>query len=59
MKDWVTRFGVQIILESLILTKTGFYKIPSLSPQGGRREKRIFKHNTAPNYLTMMELHME
>ena len=43
-----TNFGVQIDFETLAPTKTGFCEIPPPFP---RRQKHIFEHNLAPNYL--------
>ena len=58
MEDWVTDFGVQIGFEALTSTKTGFCEIQPPSPQGGGEVKNhIFKHNSAPKYLTMTKLH--
>ena len=59
MKDWVMNFDVKIGFEVLILTKMGFCEIPPPYSLGeGRRKKHVFDHNSAPNYLTKMKLHM-
>ena len=58
MENWLKNFGIQISFEVLSPTKTVFCGIltPS-SPQGGRHEKYIFKHNSVPNYFTTANLH--
>ena len=55
MEDWVTKFGKQTGFEA----KRGFAKFRPLFIYGGRRQKQIFKHNSAKNYLAIMQLQME
>ena len=61
IEHWVMNFSVNIGLDALNLTKinlTNFYEIPALLPYKGRIQKHISEHNSAPNYLMMMKLHM-
>ena len=59
MEDWFRNFRVQIGSQAPTSTKRGFYEIqPSDPPSGGERQKHVFEHISAPNYLTMTKLYM-
>ena len=59
--DWVMNFGVQIGFIPWPPTKREFCEILYPFPTGGRGSRHqncVFEHNSVPNYLTLMKLHM-
>ena len=56
------KIELRILMYRLVLKprpplRWGFAKFSPLPPQRVRRQKHVFKHNSAPNYLTMTKLH--
>ena len=60
MENWITNFGVQIVLEAIIPAKTGFCEIPPLPPSpGGRGQKPRFWAKLGSKLSHYKEMRME